>query len=256
MVKRKGLPELNELVMCTVKRITPYAAWCDLDEYEVEGMVHVSEVAGKWVQDIREFVKPNKQYVARVVKIDEGKRIVNLSLKRLSRMDEKEKLNEFKRSEHAEKLLEQAAKGMGKSLGQAYDEVGYLLQEKFGEISTAFDEARKDPSQLKEAGVPKKWIDVLSPIIEKNIKEKEIILKVDLDLKSFEGDGVERVKETLGKLQKSGMKVMYISAPKYLVEMKTKDPRNDEKKIRDLLESIVSNSKQMKIDFSYKFVKG
>lgn len=256
MVKRKGMPEMNELVICTVKRITPYAAWCDLNEYGIEGMIHVSEVAGKWVQDIREFVKPNKQYVAKVVKIDGDKRIVNLSLKRMSRADEKEKINEFKRAEHAEKILEQAGKQIGKDLDQAYDEVGYLLQEKFGEISSAFEEARKTPEVLKEAGLPKKWIDVLGPIIEKSIKEKEIILKAEIDMKNFESDGVERVKSALGELSKAGMKVIYISAPKYLVEMKTKDPKSDEKKMRDVLESIIANSKQSKMEFSYKFVKG
>jgi translation initiation factor 2 subunit 1 len=255
MVKRKGLPEMNELVICTVKRITPYAAWCDLNEYGIEGMIHVSEVAGKWVQDIREFVKPNKQYVAKVVKIDNEKKIVNLSLKRMSKMDEKEKLNQFKRAEHSEKILEQAAKQIGKNLNQAYDEVGYLLQENFGEISSAFEEARKNPEVLKEAGVAKKWIDVLNPIIEKSIKEKEILLKAEIDMKSFEPDGVERVKQTLSKLKDAGMKVAYISAPKYLIEMRTKDPKNDEKKMRELLESTTAGSRQSKIEFGYKFVK-
>lgn len=255
MIKRKGLPDMNELVICVVKRITPYAAWCDLIEYDTEGMIHVSEIAGKWVQDIREHVKPGKQYVAKVVRIDHEKNIVNLSLKRMSRMDEKEKLNQFKRAEHAEKILEQAAKHIGKNLSQAYDDVGYLLQENFGEISTAFEEARKNPEVLKEAGVPKKWTDVLNPIIEKSIKEKEIVLKVELDVKSFESDGVERVKDVLSQLSKAGMKVAYISAPKYMAEVKTKDPKNDEKKMREKLDGLMSNSKQSKVEVAYKFVK-
>lgn len=46
MVKRKGLPEWGEFVLATVERITPYAAWCRLEEYPgIEGMVHVSEVS-------------------------------------------------------------------------------------------------------------------------------------------------------------------------------------------------------------------
>ena len=77
MVKRKEMPDWGEFVLCTVERITPYAAWCRMDEYPgIEGMIHVSEVSGKWVHDIREFVKPNKQYVAKVVKIDYQKNAV------------------------------------------------------------------------------------------------------------------------------------------------------------------------------------
>ena len=49
MVKKKGLPKWSELVLCTTTRITPFAAWCTLDEYEtedgspIEGMIHISK---------------------------------------------------------------------------------------------------------------------------------------------------------------------------------------------------------------------
>ena len=255
MIKRKGLPEMNELVMCTVRRITPYAAWCDLDEYDAEGMIHVSEAAGKWVRDIRDFVKQDKQYVAKVVRMDLEKKVVNLSLKRLSRHDEKEKMNSFRSAQHAEKILEQAAKQLNKTLEKAYDEVGYLLQENFGELSTAFEEAKRDPAELEKAGVPKKWADALMPIIEKALKDREIILKAELDLKSYEGDGITRVKDVLAQIQKSGMKVHYISAPKYTVEMRTKDPKTDEKRMRDRLDEVASAAKEKKIEFGYKMAK-
>jgi len=255
MVKRKGFPELNELVMCTVKRITPYAAWCNLDEYGVEGMIHISEAAGKWVHDIRDFLKQDKQYVAKVVRIESDKNLVNLSLKRLSKRDEKEKINSFKRAQQAEKMLEQAGKLMKKDVDQSYEEVGYLLQDKFGELFTAFEEARKEPSALEKAGVPKKWSDALLPIIEKAIKEKEVVIKADIDLKSYEGDGVQRVRQAVAEIEKAGLKVSYISAPKYMAEMTSKDPKEDEKKVIASLDAIASKAKQSKIELSYKLVK-
>lgn len=255
MVKRQGFPELNELVMCTVKRITPYAAWCNLDEYGVEGMIHISEAAGKWVHDIRDFVKADKQYVAKVVRIESDKNLVNLSLKRLSKRDEKEKINSFKRAQQAEKMLEQAGKQIDKSIDDSYEEIGYLLQDKFGELFTAFEEARKDPTALEKAGVPKKWSDLLLPIIEKAIKEKEIVIKADLELKSYEGDGVQRVKQAVAEIEKAGLKVSYISAPRYMAEMTSKDPKEDEKKTVAFLETVAAKAKQDKIEFSYKIVK-
>lgn len=255
MVKRKGLPEMNELVMCTVKRITPYAAWCDLDEYGVEGMIHVSEAAGKWVHDIREFVKPGKQYVAKVVRIEADRNIVNLSLKRVYKKDEKDKINSYRRAQQAEKMLEMAGKLLKKDVDKAYEEVGFLLQDKFGELFTAFEEARREPSVLEEAGVPKKWVEALQPIIEKAIKEKEIVLKADIDMKSYEGDGIERVKQAAAELEKAGLKVSYISAPRYMAEVTSKDPKEDEKKMLAVLDSLAQKSKQTKVEFSYKMVK-
>lgn len=246
---------MNELVMCTVNRITPYAAWCTLDEYGAEGMIHVSEAAGKWVQDIREFIKQDKQYVAKVVRIDADKKIVNLSLKRVYRKDEKEKLNDYRREQHAEKMLEQAGKVLGKTLDKSYDEVGYLLQEKFGELSAAFEDAKRDPKELEEAGVPKKWIDALMPIIEKALKDKETVLRAEIDVLSYEGDGVQRVKDVVSVLKKGGIDVGYISAPKFVAQLKTKDPKNDEKKMIAVLESAASGAKAKKVEFSYKMVK-
>lgn len=86
MVKRKGFPSEGEVVLITVKNITPYSALCSLNEYPgKEGMIHVSEVSGKWVRDIKKFVKQNKQYAAKVIRVDEIKGHINLSFKRLSK---------------------------------------------------------------------------------------------------------------------------------------------------------------------------
>lgn len=254
MVKRKGMPEWGELVLCTVDRITPFAAWCKLDEYDGEGMIHVSEVSGKWVHDIREFVKPNKQYVAKVVKVDYQKNIVNLSLKRVSRMDEKQKMNSYRRAQRAEKMLELTAKELGKTIEQAYDEVGYLLQEKFGELYVAFEEAKESKENLIKKGVSKQWADAIADIVEKNLQEKEAVIKVDLELKSYDADGIKKIKEILEDVKKkTGASIKYISAPNYRIEIIGKDPKTMEKKLVNELEKIVQSMKNG--EASYKLIK-
>ncbi len=255
MEKKKGLPEYGELVLCTVQRITPYAAWCKLDEYDAEGMVHISEVAGKWIHDIREFVKPNKQYIARVVKIDEQNNIVNLSLKRVSKFDKKEKLDTFRKGQRAEKILEQAAKELGKSLEQAYNEVGFLLQEKFGELYDAFEEINNSKDLLDELGISKEWARAILNQTEKSFKEKELVLKVDLELKSYAEDGVQKIKKLLSSLNVNGVAVKYISAPRYRIEVKTKDPKSAEKNLRENIENMLKQAKSMEVEGSYRFVK-
>lgn len=250
------MPEWGELVLCTVKRITPYAAWCSLEEYpEIEGMIHISEVSGKWVHDIREFVKLDKQYIAKVVKIDYQKNFVNLSLKRVGKEEKKEKMNIFRREQRAEKMLEQVAKEFGKSLEQAYEEVGFLLQEKFGELFVAFEEARKGSEYLIKKGVPEQWAVALAKIAESSFQEKEITIKADVELKSFAADGIEKVKEVLLDLQKNGFVVKYISAPKYRIEISGKDPKVAEKKMVESLEATVKQIKSLEGEGNYKLVK-
>ncbi len=255
MVKKNGLPNPGEVVLCTVQRITPFAAWCILEEYNVEGMIHISEVAGKWIHDIREFVKPNRQYVAKVVRVDEQKNLVNLSLKRVSKYDERTKMNEFRMGHRAEKMLERAGKELNKTLKQSYQEAGFLLQERFGGLINAFEEISKSKEVLGELDMPKNWKDALLKVVEKAFKVKEIVLKVELELKSYAEDGVERIKKVLTSLDVNGLEISYISAPKYRLELKTSDPKTAEKILREKLDAISKSQKPMEIESVYRFVK-
>ena len=241
MVKKKGLPNVHELVVVKIAEVTQFAAWCDLLEYDAKGMIPISEAAGKWIFDVREVVKEGEVKVAKVIKVEEDKNLVHLSLKRVSKIDEKEKSNEFKKEERGEKLLEMAAKKLGKNLEQAYKEVGFLLQEKFGSLYDAIINIKKISSKLEKLNVPKDWINAISEIVEKSVKEKEIELKFELEIKSLEPNGIEIIKSILNEVEeKTGGKVRYLSAPIYRLELKTTDPKKDEKKILTALEKIKS----------------
>jgi len=264
MEKRKGLPQWGELVTCTVARITPFAAWCTLDEYEteegapVEGMIHISEVAGKWVKDIRKFVKPDKKYVAKVVKIDYEKGHINLSLKRVTKFDEKEKIETARRDKRAEGILIQVEKRLGETRENTEKEIVEKLAatDKYDDLLSAFEDAAKDKNALTEAGVSKRWIDALAEILERNFKEKEIKIKAMVELTTLAEDGVEKIKKALSELEnKTGAHVGYISAPKYMVELKTKQPKESERKLREVLEEVIKEIENADGKGEYEFVK-
>ncbi|MDI6806898.1 MAG: S1 RNA-binding domain-containing protein [Candidatus Aenigmarchaeota archaeon] len=254
MVRRKGLPQCGELIICKVARITQFAAWCKLEEYpEAEGMIHISEVAGKHVYDIRDFVKRDKQYVAKVIRIDYQKNIVNLSLKRVSVKEGKRKLNLFRKEQRAEKILEQVSKEIGKNLDQGYEEVGFLLQENFGRLFDAFERIKKSPHLLEELGVSKEWQSSLKKVLEKSFVEKEVTITAELDLKLYRGDGIDKIKELLIDLEReSGASISYISAPKYRVEIRTKNPKDVEKRLFKRLENVVRKAEKLGGEGNYK----
>jgi len=241
MVKKKGLPNIQELVVVKITEVTQFAAWCDLLEYEARGIIPISEAAGKWIFDVSEVVKEGEIRVAKVIKVEEDKNLVHLSLKRVSKMDEKEKMNEFRKEERGEKLLELAAKNLGKSLQQAYEEVGYLLQEKFGSLYDAIINIKKNYSKLEKMKIPKEWIDAIVNVVEKSIREKEVEIKFELEVRSLEPNGVEIIKGVLKEVEeKTGGIVKYLSAPTYRLEVKTTNPKKDEKKVLTALEKIKS----------------
>jgi len=49
-MEKSGWPEEDELVVCSVKKVTDFGAFVELDEYgQKEGLIHISEVASGWV---------------------------------------------------------------------------------------------------------------------------------------------------------------------------------------------------------------
>ena len=175
--KASKFPVPGELVTGRISRVNPYSAFVKLDEYPgVEGMIHISEVARKWIKDIRTFVKEGQQVVVKVMRVDEQKGHVALSLKRVSKNEADAKLKEIKREQRAEKMLGMTAREMGMELDKAYDEIGFKLQEEFGEMWSGFQKALtpEGKEMLKKRGIPDKWIEAMGKVAEKTIEIKEI----------------------------------------------------------------------------------
>jgi len=251
MVKRRGFPDSGENVMVTVIQISPYSALCRLDEYPgKEGMIHVSEVSGKWVRDIKKFVKKNKQYAAKVMRVDEERGHINLSLKRLSKKAGERKLQEFKKEERAEKMLELVGKEFGLNLEQAYEKIGFDLQENFGDMFRVFEEALKSTDNIIRRGVEEKYAEIISKIAKENIQKKKIKIKTELSVKFYTGDGVEKLREFLKNLRdKYKFEIKYISAPRYSIEILSDDPKNDKRKLKEQLTKTISNIKDGEFNF-------
>ena len=151
------LPKRHDLVICRVTKIDPHSASVEVIEYKKVGLIHASEVAKRWVRDIREFLKEGQYIVCKVMDVDRRTNTVILSAKRLSREESDRKLNEFKRERKSEKMLEQIAKTLGKTLEQAYNEVGFTLQNEFGSLTKTFEMVEKNPELFKKRELPEKW---------------------------------------------------------------------------------------------------
>ncbi len=80
------LPEVGEIIVATIAKIGDHGAYATLDEYNnVQGFLHVSEIAHGWVRNINKFVKEGEKKVLLVKNIREGREEIDLSLKHVSR---------------------------------------------------------------------------------------------------------------------------------------------------------------------------
>jgi len=248
MVRRKfDYPQNGELIIGTVKDINPYSVFVSLDEYPGRvGMIHVSEVARKWIRDVRNFVKKDDKIVCLVLNVDREKDHVTLSLKRLSENEKNKRLQTWKRDEKGEKLLKVLADKKRMTLEKAYEEIGFDIQENFKDMLEVFELAmRKGKEHMEERGIPPSWSSDIKEIAEEKIKIKEIKIEEDVEIRFFSPDGLERIREILmdaGK--KNGVSVSYISAPKYRISVSTKDPKEGERILKKSLEEIEMDVKK------------
>ncbi|NIO19406.1 MAG: S1 RNA-binding domain-containing protein [Candidatus Aenigmarchaeota archaeon] len=232
------IPKRWELVVCRIKKINPHSAIAYLVEYKRTGLIHVSEVASRWVRNIREFIKENQYVVCRVLEADETH--ISLSLKRVYREDSSRKLNEFKRERRAEKLIEMCGKLLKKSMEDARREIIPILIEEFGSLTKTFEMALRNPDLLKRKQIPEKWANAIMDIAKKNYVEKTFSVKGKLKLITHKPDGIEIIKKALMKAKKEGLEVQYISTPKYILIGRGKNYREVENKVRTIGEQIAN----------------
>ncbi len=248
MVKRRGLPQPGELVICKISKINPHSAFAFLEEYNTEGMIHISEVSSGWVKDIRNFVKIGQTVVAKVMRV-EGTQ-VSLSLKRVDKKQENNKIKEHQLNKRAEKMLELAAQGMKKTLDKAYEEVGYAMQDGFGSLYEGFRVSIQNPQLLKQRGIPEPWIAQIRAIAERSITQKEFEFKARVLVRSFRPNGLNIIKKLMTDAEKSGLEVHYIAAPEYLVKYKSMNAKKGEKEFVEKIEKI----KSPEAEISYEIV--
>jgi translation initiation factor 2 subunit 1 len=252
-MRKQGMPRRNEVVVCRVVKIFPNSAFAELIEYKRRGMIHVSEVALKWVKDIREFIKEKQYVVCRVMKVDGND--ISLSVKRVRKEEGDRKLAEFKRERKAEKMLELLAKKKKKSLDDAYKEVGYDLEEEFGSLNKAFEFAIKNPDLLQSKVGKNPWLDDIIEMAKKSYSEKVYTVKANMNLICYTPDGIETIKKALKKAGESGVDVQYVSAPKYVISAKGKNFRDVKEKVVNAAEAVSNEINGTKGTCEFKLVE-
>ncbi|MFQ5405886.1 MAG: translation initiation factor IF-2 subunit alpha [Candidatus Micrarchaeia archaeon] len=248
------VPELGEYVLASVKKIMPYGAFCTLDEYtDTEAFLHISEVSSGWIRNIREHVKEGQKIVVKVLRVDTEKRQIDLSLKRVTEVDRKRKMEAYKSEKRAVKLLERVATKLKKPFKAVMDQAGAPLSEEFGGLFAAFEAVSQGASPSSK--IPAKWLEAITYVARREIKPKKVSSRAGLSLKSFAGAGVEKVKETLLQIKnasdsKTQVEVHYLGAPSYYVQLVSSDHKRIEKKLDAVQKLLDDSSKKNDLEFS------
>ncbi len=244
--KRQSLPSESDLVICTITKVFSHGAFAKLDEYEdKEGFIHISEVASTWIKNIRDFVKPGQKSVAKVLNVNPAKGHIDLSLRRVADAAKKNKTHEWKRVLKADKLLELVAKEVGMSLDEAYTNVGFKLEDEFGEIYSGFEEiANEGELAIEGIQIPKPWIKPLIKLAQENVTVPTVEITGYLDLRCYLPNGVDDVKESLitslEEVKEVEIDVKYTKSPRFSVTVRASDYKTAEEALKGYTDKAIS----------------
>src|SRR5246127_4814561 len=135
------LPERGDIVLCTVREITPHGIYVDLDEYnDMNGFLHISEISTGWVRNIDRVAKVGQKLVLKVVRAEKSRREVDLSLRQVTNEERRNKLIEWKQKEKAMTIMTMVKKKFAMNDRQFYD-IMTKMQDAFGTLYEALADA-------------------------------------------------------------------------------------------------------------------
>ena len=239
--------EEGDIVLCTVDRIigTNVFVKIHLNNREVEGSMIFSEVAPGRIRNIRDYVVPKKKIVCKVLRIlKDG---IELSLRRVTKEEQKEIKKEYELEKSFEKILKTILKEKAEKI---IKEIGE--KERIYDFLQKAKDSQKEKKQLeKMAGKEnaKKIIEII-----KTQRQKRSVLKKELLITTSEPEGITLIKELLKELVKGveNSRLKYISAGHYALEKETGDIKKSDRELRDILEDFEKKAKSRRIEFNTK----
>ena len=245
------MPEQGEIILATVTKVMDHGAYVTLDEYDdVQGFLHISEIAPGWIRSVNRFVKDGEKKVLLVKKVKA--RDIDLSLKQVSKDQKKQKLKEVKKYEKGKTLL-QNVQDKTKLTDEEIEKIEDKIYTKFDSVYDAFMEiARNGIDVIKELKLAKKTTNAIEEICSK-IKLPSVEIRGIMEITNNKSDGVEIIKKTLMDVIKkdSTMDITYLGAPKYRISITSEDFKSAEKSLKPIIEEIQTNIEKKKGLFKF-----
>ena len=247
------MPEQGEIVLATVTKIMDHGAYVTLDEYDdLQGFLHVSEIAPGWIRSVNRFVREGEKKVLLVKKVNPQRGDIDLSLKQISKDQKKQKLKEVKKFEKGKTLL-QNVQEKAKLSDEDVERLEDSIFSKYDSVYDAFIEiARNGIQSVKELKIPKKTATVIEEICSK-IKLPSVEIRGIMEITNSKSDGIEVIKKVLlEELKKdSTIDITYLGAPKYRLSITSEDFKSAEKSLKPIITDIQSNVEKKKGTFKF-----
>lgn len=250
-------PEVNDLVMVTVKQIADMGAYVSLLEYNgVEGMVLLSELSRRRIRSVQRIIRVGKNEVVVVLRVDREKGYIDLSKRRVSPEDVLKFEERYSKSRVVHSILRHVAEKHDLSLEELNRAVAWPLYRpcpKYsGTITHAFDAfkmALTDPAKFwslvyeqQSVSGPASTPNYSTPVmtlseelkadiilnIVRRMTPQKVKLRADMEITCFGYEGIEAIKRGIAagesiSTEEFPIKTRLVAPPLYIMNTQCLD---------------------------------
>ncbi len=250
---KDGFPEVNENVLCTVTKIYGNTVFVQLDEYEKEGVLTIAEIAPGRIRNLREHVVENKKIVCKVLRVDVAQKRVDVSLRRVPIIVMKDKLEEIKKEEYADKIYTDVAKELKITKEELFEKTYEPIFEEYSTVFEALYTIMLDNDKIKMfTNLKKSEKDLFIKNINDRIKPEEISFKKKFKVKSLSLDGVDKIKlsikNSLEPLNYEKIQIVYIAAGEFQMTIIHDDMKSADLLFNKFKQNLIEQTKQLKLE--------
>ncbi|ELZ27156.1 translation initiation factor IF-2 subunit alpha [Halogeometricum pallidum JCM 14848] len=239
-MKYSGWPDSGELVVGEVDEITDFGVFVDLEEYEDKrGLCHISEVANGWIKNVRDHVREGQTVVAKVLEVDTSSQQIDLSIKDVNEHQRKEKIQEWKNEQKADKWMSIA---FGEDVSdEEYGAVANAVLVEYETLYDGFEQAAIHGAEaLEDTDLDEDEVEAIVETARDNVSVPYVNVTGYVDLRCPTGDGVDHIKEALKAAEgddaqegETQLEVTYVGAPEYRIKVQAPDYKSAETALED-----------------------
>jgi len=252
--EQQELPEIGEIVIATITKISDHGAYVILDEYnKIQGFLHVSEIAPGWVRKVNKYVREGEKKVLLVKKVERGRKEIDLSLKQISKDQRKKKLLDVKRFEKEQGILKNIQE-KAKLTTRQIEELEEKLLSKYNSVYDAMlNIAIKGNDEINDLKLQKNVLTIIEDICSK-MKLPSVELRGILEISNNQSNGVELIQKILSdaeNVEEAKIEITYLGAPRYRLSLISQDFKIAEKSLKPILEKIEKSVKKQNGKYNF-----
>ncbi|XP_042220167.1 eukaryotic translation initiation factor 2 subunit 1-like [Homarus americanus] len=246
-------PEVDDVVMVTVRSIAEMGAYVHLLEYNnIEGMILLSELSRRRIRSMNKLIRVGKTEPVVVIRVDKEKGYIDLSKRRVSKEDVERCTEKFAKAKavnsiirHVGELLDYTAE---EQVEELYRKTAWHFEGKYKRQACAYDvfkQAVIDPTILDECNLNEDTRTVLLTQIQRKLQSQAVKIRADIEVSCFEYEGIDAVKSALrGGIAQSTeeipIRINLIAPPLYVMTTQTTEKQDGLRALEGAIEEVTS----------------